>query len=168
MRNVRLGIVFVVLTVSASAISFADVRHELAANYEKETWALQHKNVDVIAKLLAPDFTSSQIGGTSMNRETFLQTFRAQVGQLEKVTRTHSIKSLSTSGGLATLTVDGATTATIVVQGKPHVIDVKQTSKDVWIKHGGGWLLKSSVVLKRDLKMDGRSMNPPGAGAGSK
>jgi len=138
----------------------ASVRKELAANYDKITMALDHKDSTSLRTIVTQDFTMEEAGKKMDGK--------ASLAVIEKGFKTTGsvgedamkIRTLKVNGNTAIATVAYKRTSTSVPdkKHKTHAIASNGITEDTWVKTKSGWRLKSVKTLKSEMTVDGKPM----------
>ena len=118
---------------------------ELEANYAAIEKAFQDKDIDGIARFLAPDFAVHQKDGTTVSRDQALAGMKLQMQTMEDMSWHRRVTKLERDGDVATATVEGTLRATLKTpDGRPVPIDMEIVATDVWVQTAKGWLTRSA------------------------
>jgi ketosteroid isomerase-like protein len=123
--------------------------------------AMQDRDAKTIISYETDDFTMKTSDGKTLSRDqanTVLEQSLAIFKTVSKIDE--QITDLKVENGTATLTVTEKMTATTIAdpQGKEHVIEGNTKSKDIWVKKGDKWMIKSSEMLEDTTTIDGKSV----------
>ena len=113
-----------------------------------------------LAKLCTPDCTFTQFGQT-MKLDQMVTMMKAQMTQMKDLKMSSTVTSCSVKGKTATCTTHDTSSATMIgADKKPHKITSDGTSKSVYVKSGGTWLMTSLKTVSEKDTMDGKPFNP--------
>jgi len=123
--------------------------------------AMQNRDAKTIISYETDDFTMKTSDGKTLNRDQANAMLEQSLAIFKTVSKIdEQITDLKVENGTATLTVTEKMTATTIAdpQGKEHVIDGSTKSKDIWVKKGDKWMIKSTEVLEDTTTIDGKSV----------
>lgn len=145
-----------------SQADLVQVKSELNANYGAMASAFLHKNIKGISKFLDVNFSTTSLFGNTRSFDVYLEDVERQMGSYTDVSWYRKVSQLVRSGTDFVATVEGHLKATGPGQdGKPHKLDITSTVVDTWKRSGRRWLLKSNVVKRRTVLMDGKPHQGP-------
>lgn len=144
-------------TVRADATS--DARRALQALYDNTNTAAAKKNLNGVLAYMTPDFVATDRKG---NKRTAAQ-LRSELMQifplLQSWRGTSRIQRITLKGGaLATVVVkeNARMVMTNPLTKQTSVVDSTGTSRDIWVKQGGGWRMKQSQTLSNKATLNGK------------
>jgi ketosteroid isomerase-like protein len=163
MKHLRFAAFAVAASVCLCAMAQdAQLKKTIQGNYDKMTKALRANDSKTYFSFMDKSYVRTGKGMT-ITLEQSKQMFPRQVSMMKSVTRlVATVKSVTVKGSQAIATVEQK----IVLKqtgtdGKPHVVAIDGTSKDIWIKSGNGWKLKSGENIKATQTLDGKPIQIP-------
>jgi ketosteroid isomerase-like protein len=162
--NVRAGVMNAAALVSLIGVTVAvraDDKKDIAALYNKVAAAMIAKNVDGIMATGTKDFTYTEAGKTMTGSQVSAQ-MKQQFQMLKGPVK---CKMTVVSCKITGKTADVNSTAYSEMQisgqdGKAHTVVTSSKSKDVVVKTGSGWLMKSVNIQSNKMTMDGKPYDP--------
>jgi ketosteroid isomerase-like protein len=113
-----------------------------------------------LAKLCTPDCTFTQFGQT-MKMDQMVSMMKAQMTQMKDLKMSSTVTSCSVKGKTATCMTHDKSSATLIgADKKPHKMTSSGTSKTVYVKTGGTWLMTSMKTVSEKDTMDGKPFDP--------
>lgn len=150
------------ISSGGSQADLAQIKNELNANYAAMTAAFLRKNTKGISRFLDVNFSTTSLFGNARNFDRYLEDVESQMAAYTNVSWFRKVSQLTRRGSDYLATVEGHLKATGPGQdGKPHKLDITSTVADTWRRSGGRWLLGSSVVKGRTIRMDGKLHGGP-------
>ena len=148
------------VTIEAATPTAADtqVRTEIQALYARICAAVESGRIDDLAAFFTSDAEVVQ-GPTRQPVAAMLAAVKAQIAAGTRYSTSTAIKGLNLHGNDAVVAVEE--TGSLTTAGGRH--DFLSTSRDTWIRTGGGWKLKESVALSSHAvapKFDPEAVKP--------
>lgn len=161
---VSFAIVAAVTTIATVTANADVVRDQLAKRYAEISNAYATGKIPVVLGSMTADYTVSQPGGKIVTREMVEKAFKSQLKMMSNINWTRTITKIEMDKNAAHATVTGAFTAKFKGKdGKLHDFAGRTVSVDTWVKDGGAWKRRHSVIVKNHVTMDGHTMQAPGA-----
>lgn len=131
------------------------VRKELMAVFNKGVTSYKKKDVKSFMSMFAPGYTSRSFDGRTMTRADEERDMKQAMSMTKSLDAASlSIEKLATKGNSADVTSTMKLSMHVVddgtmggKKGQPHVLSMEQKSKEIWVKTGGSWKIKSSQEL---------------------
>lgn len=168
-----IGAIFSVAVGSASfADTNSDAKKAIQAINDRAMNLILKQDFKSLAKLCTPDCKFTQNGQT-MSVDQMIGVMKAQMTQMKDMKMSSTVLTCSVKGGTATCTSHDKSYAAMVGPDKKlHKITSDGTSKSVFVKSGGIWLMKSNATISDKETMDGKPFDPSamtgGGGGGRK
>ncbi len=143
---------------SARADATSDARRALQTLYDKTNAAAARKDANGVLAYMTPDFVATGVKGEKRT----VADLRAQLTQIFPLLQSwrggSRIQQVTLKGGAATVVVKENVRMVLVnPQTKQKaVLDSMGTSRDVWVKSGGGWRMKQSRNLSSKALLNGK------------
>lgn len=155
-----------VLLASLSAIQCAvaqpaaesALKSVLEGRYAALKAAIDARDRQALAALLAPDFASVDVAGKSATAEQMLTQLAASPKDPNRVSET-TLLSVKLNGDVATVSQRyHMTSAKVASDGSRHPSELETLSTDTWVRSGDTWLLKKTATDELDYSVDGKKM----------
>jgi ketosteroid isomerase-like protein len=156
-----LGLIFAALLLANSVWAATDTnRTALADIYKTLSKALKEKDIDKITSYETEDYTSKSLSGETKNREQTNENLKQGFSIFKKISSfDEEILEAKFENDTATVVVSEKMTATLAdPEGKEHTLNGLTKSRDLWVKKGGQWKIKSSEMTEDKSTLDGKSV----------
>jgi len=149
--------IFLVLTMMAVAnIARADdnsaLKSELEGRYAALESAMAARDASAMRALLAPDFVSVDVDGSTQNADEMI----SQIDALPHAGRPGGTRLLSVTANGDTVTVEQEFKSTTIGPGvaqRAHTLIILST--DTWVKVNGSWVCQRTVTDEIDRYVNG-------------
>lgn len=139
----------------------ADPKSDFQKLYNDLAAAIKKKDLKGSMAFLAPDYVDTDVKGKKMTRKEFEKVVSDQFKAPFKVT-TFDIKVTKVTSKGAEFIVENTGKLVLTIPNpqtkKDSKLEQNSTSKDVWVKSGAKWLLKSSVTTSQKRYFDGKEV----------
>jgi ketosteroid isomerase-like protein len=149
------------MAADKASIKSPDVKRLDAAyvSYEK---AVTHNDVKAFMNLLAPGFVAINAEGKKSTAQEQASALAEMFDAMTNMKLTHHFNKVTIKGKEAILNV---TTQLYAYVSDPtrvaHPLQIRDTSKDTWVRTTGGWKLLRTQSLKQRATMDGNEIKKP-------
>jgi ketosteroid isomerase-like protein len=155
---VALGLLTLFTSTLAHAATDAN-RTVFEGIYKIYATAMKDHDAKTIISYETDDFTFKTSDAKTLNRDQANALIQQSLAILKTISKLdQDITDIKVENGTATLIVTEKMTATSIAdpQGKQHIIDGITKSKDIWVKKGDKWMIKSTEVLEDTSTIDGK------------
>ena len=164
MKLKNLGAQILVMSVAIFAAGFVygatdSTRTTFEGIYKMYGKATQDKDAKTIISYETDDFTMKTSDGKTLTRDQANAMLEQSLAIFKTISKIdEQITDIKVENDTATLMVTEKMTATTIAdpQGKEHVMDGATKSKDIWVKKGDKWMIKSSEILEDTTTIDGK------------
>lgn len=133
----------------------ASLKAALETRYAELKADMAARDTAALATLLAPDFISEDASGGRQTRSEMLQSMPALPKDPNKTSET-TLESVERKGHTAEVIQQyHMVTRKAQADGALHQVDLQTRSRDIWVQAGSTWLLKETVTLRMDYRIDG-------------
>jgi ketosteroid isomerase-like protein len=141
----------------------AAVRKQLNGQYAKLAAAFKSKNANAVMALGTPDFSMKERNGVVSDAKASTEGIKQMFAMVKSFNRVDmKIHKLAVKGNQAVATTtyvyDSQTPPD--PKGKSHRMVSKGLTKDTWVKAGSTWKVRSVEMLKDEMTMDGKKIDP--------
>ena len=150
----------------AQTAAESSLKSVLEGRYAALKTAIDARDRQALAALLAPDFVSVDISGKSQAAEQMLTQLAALPKDPNRASET-TLVSVKLDGDVATVSQRyHMTSAKVTSDGSRHPTELETLSTDTWVRSGDTWLLRKTATDELDYSVDGKRMphkvRPPG------
>jgi ketosteroid isomerase-like protein len=144
--------------VAAEPAAESALKSVLEGRYAALKAAIDARDRQALAALLAPGFASVDVSGKSQTAEQMLTQLAASRKDPNKVSET-TLLSVKLNGDVATVSQRyHMTSAKVTSDGSRHPVELVTLSTDTWIRSGDSWLLRQTATDQLDYSVDGKAM----------
>jgi|GEM_PF-6509896 len=137
------------------------VKLTITKRYRQIEAAFSTRKGEKLAALLAPDYMSVSMTGSSNNRETILENFAALAGAGNQVRLVDQIQSITIKGNEVRVSYHSTLHAHVKGRDKKeHTIEVTANEIDTWSLYGKDWKISKTVFKSFEGKKDGVVQQP--------
>ena len=117
-----------------------DTRAQVEARYERLAEAIRRKDLQAILAMQAPDFSSSNVGGTVFDYAAMAEYTRRMTAAVDSVIYTRNrIREFTLRGDTAVADVCQEFSRIQRVDGIPRRVDTSVLQTETWVRSPDGW-----------------------------
>jgi len=118
---------------------------EIEARYRDIDKAFRHKDLDTVAKHIAPNWTGTD-AGKPVTRQDLLDNVKRMFDTLSDITWPRTVKPVSVDEHKVVVIAEGDYRAKKTESGEP--VEMHLSNKDTWTDQGGEWKVSASLGLE--------------------
>ncbi|MFN3652077.1 MAG: nuclear transport factor 2 family protein [Armatimonadota bacterium] len=163
-RSLALTLAVGAAVLSAGSATANDaVKKAIGGRYKQYEQAYQKRDVPAMMKLTTSDFVVHLPGGRKFTRKQAETELKSQFQMLPAGgSFSVTIRKVELKGAQATVIAAERAKHTLAgPDGKKMPVLIASESRDVWVKKGSQWLLKSSTMLNQKITSNGKPVPIP-------
>jgi hypothetical protein len=153
----------------AAQTSTSAARKAIQAAYDEQSQAWIRQNPKALEAIFLKRTTNeytSTTDGVKRSRKELIKGFSSAMDRAKKVHEyTIKIQSFKLIGNRANVATTGKIVADLADdEAVTHRLEMRQNVTSVWVKQGGAWKARSSVIKTTKMLIDGKEMPLPARG----